>query len=44
MSYYPAADSVAVYEPTTKNSGVVQGQFMAKMRLRNPDTGEYFKA
>lgn len=44
LSYFPATDSVAVYEPKSANSGFAQGHFISKMRLRNPATGVFYKA
>jgi len=43
ITVYSVADAVAVYEPPKKNSGVLGGQFLAKTRIRNPVTGQFFK-
>jgi hypothetical protein len=42
VSFFPATDSLAIYEPPKKNSGVLGGKFLSKARLRNPDTGTFF--
>ena len=42
VSFFPASDSLAIYEPPKKNSGVLGGKFLAKTRLRNPETGNFF--
>jgi len=43
IMYYPADDEVMVSEIQQRNSGFTGGRFAAKLRRKNPDTGEYFK-
>ncbi|CAJ1329887.1 unnamed protein product [Effrenium voratum] len=43
IAYYPADDEVAVFEVTVRNSGHMGGKFADKRRIKNPDTGAYFK-
>jgi len=43
IAYYPADDDVAVFEVPVRNSGHMGGKFADKRRIKNPDTGEYFK-
>eukprot|EP01135_Chromosphaera_perkinsii_P012113 Nk52_evm51s2579 gene=Nk52_evmTU51s2579 len=43
--FYLADDQVLVYEPPLRNSGIIGGKFMEKMRCKNPDRGdEYYSA
>lgn len=42
VSFFPDCDSLAVYEPPKKNSGIVGGKFLSKARIRNPETGSFF--
>lgn len=44
VSFFLSSDSIAIYEPPKKNSGVLGGKFLAKTRLRNPDSGLYYVA
>jgi rhodanese-related sulfurtransferase len=39
-----ADDQISVFEKPRRNSGFWEGKFIAKARLKNVDTGEYFKA
>jgi len=43
IAYYLADDEVAVFEVPVRNSGHMGGRFSEKRRMKNPDTGEYFK-
>ena len=43
--YYLADDKVLVYEPPLRNSGILGGKFMEKMRCKNPaNNNEYYLA
>lgn len=41
-AFYPEDDTMQVYEPPQRNTGVIGGKFMAREKLRNPDTGDFF--
>jgi len=43
IGYFLADDMVAVWETPVRNSGIMGGKFSEKKRMKNPDTGEYFK-
>jgi len=43
IAYYPADGDVAVFEVPVRNSGHMGGKFADKRRIKNPDTGDYFK-
>ena len=43
LTFFMATDEVSVYEPPQRNSGVVGGKFLLKTKLRNPDTGDFFR-
>ncbi|CAE7443355.1 efhc2 [Symbiodinium natans] len=43
IAYYPADGDVAVFEAPVRNSGHMGGKFADKRKIKNPDTGEYFK-
>jgi hypothetical protein len=44
ITFYLSDDTVQIYEPPQRNSGIVSGKFLQRVKLKNPDTGEYFKA
>ncbi len=39
---YPENDTVTVYEPPQKNTGIIGGKFMAREKVVNPDSGHFF--
>lgn len=39
---YPEDDTLAVFEPPQRNTGIIGGKFMAREKVRNPDTGNFF--
>lgn len=43
IGYFPADDMVACWEIPGRNSGFVGGPFCKKTRMKNVDTGTYFK-
>jgi hypothetical protein len=43
IGWFPADDMVAVWEIPVRNSGIMGGKFCEKRRMKNCDTGEYFK-
>jgi len=42
IKYYLADDTIAVFEPPQKNSGIVGGKFMERTRVKKPGTHEYY--
>ncbi|CAG9467861.1 unnamed protein product [Pedinophyceae sp. YPF-701] len=43
LSFYPADDTVGIYEPPVRNSGIMGGKFMERRRLQKPDSnGEIY--
>ncbi len=44
LTFFMATDEVSIYEPPQRNSGVVGGKFLLRTKLRNPDTGDFFRA
>ena len=41
-SRYPEDDTLAIFEPPQRNTGVIGGKFMAREKIRNTDTGKFF--
>ena len=37
ISFYLADDSISIYEPAQKNSGIIEGKFLHKRRYKNID-------
>jgi hypothetical protein len=44
VMFYQFEREVSVYEPVVRNSGIVGGSFLRRIRLTNPRTNEYFTA
>lgn len=44
ISYYLADDTVSIYEPPQKNTGIVGGKFLERGRYKSTTTGEYLAA
>jgi len=46
VSYYLADDTISVYEPPARNSGIMGGKWMERSRVKNPSSmdGELYKA
>jgi len=42
IKYYLADDTMAVFEPPQKNSGIVGGKFLERTRVKKPDSHEYY--
>merc|ERR1719440_1576433 len=42
VKYFLADDTVAVFEPPQKNSGVVGGKFLERTRIKKPQSHEYY--
>jgi hypothetical protein len=43
IRYFPADDEVGVWEIQQRNSGINGGKFCEKRKMKNPETGTYFK-
>jgi len=37
ISYYLASDSISIFEPAQKNSGIIEGPFLANKKYKNVD-------
>jgi hypothetical protein len=44
VTFYLSDDTVQIYEPPVRNSGIIGGKFLQRMRIKNPETGDYFRA
>lgn len=44
LTYHLADDTIEIYEPPCRNSGIIAGKWLQRCRLTNPDTGVYFTA
>lgn len=42
ITWYLDDDTLAIYEPPQRNSGVMGGAFAARKQYTNPETGKYF--
>jgi len=42
ISFYLADDTISIYEPAQKNSGIIPGKFLHKKKYRNVDKGGAF--
>ena len=42
ISFYLSDDSLSIYEPAQKNSGIMHGPFLQKKRYKNVDNGGEF--
>lgn len=42
IKYYLSDDTVAVFEPPQKNSGIVGGKFLERTRVKKPNSHEYY--
>jgi len=42
IKYFLADDTVAVFEPPQKNSGVIGGKFLERCRMKKPESHEYY--
>ncbi|KPI84701.1 hypothetical protein ABL78_6247 [Leptomonas seymouri] len=43
LTVYPADNTIAIFEPVIRNSGIVGGKFLQRQKVRRPD-GNYFEA
>ena len=37
IQFYPADDSVAIYEPAIRNSGIMGGKFLSRFKHKKAD-------
>ena len=42
ISFYLADDSISIYEPAQKNSGIIPGKFLERRKYKNVDKGGAF--
>jgi Ca2+-binding EF-hand superfamily protein len=42
ITWYLDDDTLAIYEPPQRNSGIIGGAFAARKKYTNPDSGKYF--
>jgi EF-hand domain-containing protein 1 len=43
VTWFMENETLTVYEPPQRNSGVIGGKFLSRRRLRNIDTGDFFR-
>jgi len=44
FSYYLNDDTISIFEPVQRNSGIIGGKFLQRGKVKNPTTGEYYKS
>ncbi|EAX87685.1 MGC84469 protein, putative [Trichomonas vaginalis G3] len=44
LTYFMADDTIQVFEPPARNSGIIAGKWLQRTKLTNPDTGKPFQA
>jgi hypothetical protein len=44
ITFYLSDDTIQIYEPPVRNSGIIAGKFLQRTRLKNPETDEYYTA
>jgi hypothetical protein len=44
ITFYLSDDTNQIYEPRVRNSGIIGCKYLQRMRVDNPETGEYFEA
>ena len=42
ISFFLADDSISIFEPAQKNSGIIEGRFLERSKYKNPDNGNAF--
>lgn len=42
ISFFLSDDSISIYEPAQKNSGIVEGKFLERSKYKNVDRGNEF--
>ena len=44
IAYFLADDTVSIFEPPIRNSGIIGGKFLERKRVMNLESGDWFKA
>jgi hypothetical protein len=44
VTFYLSDDTIQIYEPPVRNSGIIGGKYLQRVRVKNPETGDYFRA
>ncbi|KAH0785038.1 EF-hand domain-containing family member C2 isoform X2 [Histomonas meleagridis] len=44
ITFYLSDDTLQIFEPQQRNSGIIGGKFLQRAKMKNIDTNEYFKA
>ena len=44
ISYFLSDDTILVFEPPQRNSGIIGGKFLERGRLKLPDGSRYYNA
>ena len=44
ISYFLSDDTILVFEPLQRNSGILGGKFLERGRIKKPDAVNYFAA
>ena len=44
VSYFLSDDTILVYEPPQRNSGIIGGKFIERRRIKKPDEVNYYTA
>ena len=44
VSYFLSDDTILVFEPPQRNSGIIGGKFMERRRIKKPDEVSYYTA
>ena len=41
VSFFLADDSISIFEPAQKNSGIIEGKFLERAKYKNTDRGTF---
>ncbi len=44
VSYFLSDDTILVFEPPQRNSGIIGGKFLERRRIKKPDGVSYYTA
>ena len=44
VSYFLSDDTILVFEPPQRNSGIIGGKFIERRRIKTPDEANYYTA
>ncbi|KAI8916212.1 hypothetical protein EDD86DRAFT_186173, partial [Gorgonomyces haynaldii] len=44
ISFHMADDTISIFEPPTRNSGVLGGKFLEQKRIKKPDSNQYYES